>query len=307
VLWLAHERYGFVYWVVGFLGLTWLSTLFFGRAREDGPQTRGERVKRGLASYLTRVLYQETLFFLLPFYAYSTVVPSWNLGLLVLLAVLAVLACLDLVFDRWLRTSPVFSLVFFASVAFAALNLLLPMLLSLDPALATPAAGVGALLTALPLAARGELRSVRATLGLGAAALATLGLVLGFPQLVPPVPLRLQAVQFAAALDRETLEPVDPIGEEATLAELDGRLVVLARVFAPAAMPARVSVDWYRDDEPLRSSREVRITAHAGGFRLWDVLRPDSGEMEPGLYRVVLRTAGGRAFGSSRLRLREGG
>lgn len=35
---------------------------------------------------------QETLFFLLPFYAYSTVVPSWNPGFVALLATLAVLA-----------------------------------------------------------------------------------------------------------------------------------------------------------------------------------------------------------------------
>ncbi len=45
VLVLAHNRYGFLRWVVLFLALTWGSML---------------------------VMYQETLFFLLPFYFYST-------------------------------------------------------------------------------------------------------------------------------------------------------------------------------------------------------------------------------------------
>src|SRR5436305_12378341 len=65
VLILAHNRYGFVRWVVLFLALTWGSTLFVSRVAAS---TKLLRFAHGLASYLTRVMYQETLFFLLPFY-----------------------------------------------------------------------------------------------------------------------------------------------------------------------------------------------------------------------------------------------
>lgn len=308
ILWLAHERYHFVYWVVGFLGLTWLSTLYFGRPQSspDDPAAASAAASygRGFASYLTRVLYQETLFFLIPFYTYSVVFPSWNVAFLGLLVVLAVLACLDLVFDRWLRASAAFSLVFFASVAFAALNLLLPMLFSVDPARATPLSAVLALVSAAPIALRQSGGDGRSRLGMAAAALAILAVAFLLPQLVPPAPLRLQEVSFAADLERPDLVPIGPVAQDVDAASLDGKLVVLARVFAPARVPARISLAWYRDDELLRSSREVEILAHAGGFRFWDALPSAGAGFEPGLYRVVLQTAQGRAFGSSELRIR---
>lgn len=305
VLWLAHERYDFVYWVVGFLVLTWASTLYFGRRRDDpGDVAFRTRFGRGLASYLTRVLYQETLFFLLPFYAYSAVIPSWNLGFLALLGVLAVLACLDLVFDRWLRESPVFSLVFFTSVTFGVLNLLIPMLFGTAPAAAAPLAAVASLLVAMPIVARQPHRSRGTTLRLGLAAIVILGVAAFGRPLIPPVPLRIQEVVFAADLDRETLEPQREIGNVAASDALGGRIVVLARIFAPANVHARISLDWYRDGVLLRSAREVEIVAHEGGFRVWDALQDDGGELPAGGYRVVLRTADHRVFGSAEVELR---
>ncbi|MEZ5416054.1 MAG: DUF5924 family protein [Vicinamibacterales bacterium] len=304
VLWLAHERYGFVPWVVGFLALTWLSTLFFSR-REAGARGEGAAgFGHGVASYLTRVMYQETLFFLLPFYWYSTVVPSWNIALPLVMAGLAVLSCLDLVFDRWLRWSPVFGLVFFVSVAFAALNLLLPMLLSIGPALATPAAAAIAVASAVPLAVRGGVRSLGSRVGAAAAALAILAVALRAPQLVPPVPLRLETVTFARDLDRATLATSGVVSGPVETARLPNGLVVVANVFAPANVPARVALDWYRDGRFVRSSRDVRIVAHADGFRFWEALRPTGGPLPSGTYRVILRTVDHRIFGTASIELR---
>jgi Family of unknown function (DUF5924) len=304
VLWLARERYGFVPWVVGFLLLTWASTLFFSRQPTgEAADTLSARFRRGLASYFTRVLYQETLFFVLPFYAYSVVFPSWNVAFPLLLALLAILACLDLLFDRWLRESQVFGLVFFASVAFGVLNLLLPTLFALRPVVATPVAAVTALVTAAPLAVRGGARGPRSWLHLTAAGLAILVVAIGVPQLVPPVPLRLEGVTFAADLDRTSLEPAGVIDEDADGSVLHGQLVVLARVFAPSNVPARVALDWYVDRALVRSSREVEIVAHSDGFRVWDALRPENGTLAPGVYRIVLRTADSRVFGTASLRL----
>jgi hypothetical protein len=305
ILWLAHERYGFVYWVVGFLALTWTSTLVFSRRLAGGePAQFSTRVKRGRASYLTRVLYQETLFFLLPFYAYSTVLHTWNLTFVVLLGLLAILSCLDLLFDGWLRTSPVFGLVFFASVAFGALNLLLPMLLSMNPSIATPVAAVLALATAAPLATQARVGGLWAWARVSAAGLVILVVAVWLPTLVPPVPLRLQEIAFAAGLERATLQPVRPVEDDVSGGELAGQLVVLARVFAPVNVPARIALDWYVDGALVRTSREVEILAHEGGFRFWDVLRPEGGTLSPGVYRVVLRTTDDRVFGSASVSVR---
>ena len=93
----------------------------------------------------------------------------------------------------------------------------------------------------------------------------------------------------------------DSLPDPVTLGQVSGALAVLAEVFAPSALPANVRLEWWRDGELLRVSREVGITAHAEGFRVWDAWRPDSGSVLPGRYRVILRTDGRRVFGVARM------
>jgi hypothetical protein len=302
VLLLARERYGFVPWVVAFLALTWALTLYLGsRATREGPEEEPGAGPPGAAeevtSYLTRGLYQETLFFLLPFYGYSTVVRSPNVLFMVLLSGLALFACLDLVFDRWLRTRPVFGLVFFATVAYAATNLVLPMLVGLPPSVATVVAACIAVASAVPLAVRGSEHRPGERIRLVLAAAVILGVAIGLPGLVPPVPLRLEEAAFATGIERETLELRGALARQADASEVQGVLVVRARVFAPSAVPTQVWLDWKRDGQTIRTSREIDITAHDLGFRVWDSWRPEDGTVPPGRYEVVLRTPGHRIFG----------
>lgn len=306
VILLARERYSFVPWVVLFLGLTWASTLLFGkRAREDWTPSLGTEV----TSYITRSLYQETLFFLLPFYAYSTVLGSPNVLFLLLLAGLGVLSCLDLVFDRWLRTRPVFGLVFFATVAFAALNLLIPMIFGLAPRYATPLAALVSVGTSLPLAFRGGDPRHRLHSGAGArwrmagAGVAILAVAILMPALVPPVPLRMKSATFSTGIDRETLALADTLGEAVPRAALGTRVVVLAEVFAPGVIPATVQLEWRHDGTTVRTGREIEITAHESAFRVWDALTEQAAPLEPGRYEVILRTAAGRWFGRTAIRI----
>lgn len=300
VVLLAREHYHLVLWVVLFLAVTWASTLFFGRATVvEGAPAPG--LVHEVMSWVTRVLYQETLFFLLPFYAYSTVIRSPNVLFLVLLGGLAVFTCIDLLFDRMLRTRPVFALLFFAIVTFAAINLLLPLLVGLRPLFATPAAALLAIGSAIPLSLRVGQDSGRTRLHLAAAAAVTLAVAVGLPGLIPPVPLRLEHTVFASRIDPGTLEIGDTLQGHVSAGQAGGALYVLAEVFAPSALPAHVQIEWSRDGETLRLSREVDITAHAGGFRVWDAWHATSGSVPTGRYRVVLRTAGRRVFGVATL------
>jgi hypothetical protein len=300
VVLLARERYAFVPWVVVFLGVTWGSTLFFGRSAEheidqesgSTPGLAGE-----VTSYVTRSLYQETLFFLLPFYAYSTVVSSVNVLFLGLLGGLALLSCIDLFFDRWLRTKPVFGMVFFATVAFAAVNLILPMLFSLSPRVATPVAALVALASAFPLAWKSGVRSRAGQVRMVLAGIAILFLAVGVPSVVPPVPLRMQGAAFSNDIDRETLALGDTLSGTVSSDAIGSRLVVLVEVFAPGSVPARVRLEWSRDGELIHTSREVAIVAHEWRFRVWDAWLPDGGAVPPGHYRVTLKTTSGRIFG----------
>jgi hypothetical protein len=255
-----------------------------------------------VTSYFTRVMYQETLFFLLPFYTYSTVVDSPNVLFLALLGGLAAFSCIDLVFDRWLRTRPIFGLTFFAVVAFAALNLLLPLLLGLRLRFATPAAALLALAAAVPLAHR--IVAQRHGYGrarLAAAAVAFVALPVGFPELIPPVPLRLQSATFAPRIDPRTLALDDTLRSPVSSAEVGGELVVVVEVFAPSALPTEVALEWRRDGITVRQSRTIEIVARAPGFRVWDGWRPPDGAVSPGRYEVILRTQSDRVFGVAKL------
>lgn len=301
VIWLAREQYGFVPWVVLFLGLTWISTLYFGR--RVAPVTRDElampRARDEVASYATRAMYQETLFFLLPFYAYSTVIDAPNIVFMVLLGVLAILSCLDLMFDRWLRTSRVASMLFFAVVAFAAVNLLIPILLPMDPTRASQIAVAVAIASALPLALQGGRPTPKEGGLLTIAATAFVLVVLAFPRLVPPVPLRLQDAAFAADIDRQSLELAEPFRGDVRAGALADGLYIRMEVFAPTVVPTRVNLRWERDGVPLRASRVIEITAHELGFRIWDVWRPESGPVPAGRYEVIVETGAHRVFGSA--------
>jgi len=307
VIVLARERYGFVPWVLLFLGLTWLSTLYFGRKMPAESGRAGTADAPGAAqeatSYLTRSMYQETLFFLLPFYAYSTVVRSPNIIFMVLLAVLAVVSCLDLLFDRWLRETRVGSLLFFALVAFAGMNLLIPILFPTDPTDATRLAAGLAVASALPLAMHGERPSHKGALLLALTAGTFLALTIGLPRLVPPVPLRMQDATFSSGIDRESLQLEDAVTNAVSADALGDGLYVLMEIFAPSIVPTDVNLRWERDGVPLRASRTIEITAHEGGFRIWDAWRPENGIMQTGRYEVILETRARRVFGSARIRV----
>lgn len=304
VLVLAHNRYGFLPWVVLFLALTWGTTLFFSRIVADSA-SRAMRIAQGFVSYITRVMYQETLFFLIPFYVYSTTFPSWNSAYVVLLALLAVFSCYDLAFDRLLRTSRGFALAFFAFVSFSALQFFLPVFLKLPvhraSILAAALAFGGALLVAFPTR---ELLQVRllATAVLGA--LAIMGAVWLLRPAVPPVPLRLTKLKFASSFDPKTMRVGAELAGAASRSQLaGGRLYAVATVFAPTELPSRLALHFYRDGKRLRSSRTVEMYAHPRGFRIWDVLREPPGGFAPGMYRVELKTAEGQLVGRGSLLL----
>jgi len=300
VVLLARERYAFVPWVVVFLGLTWASTLFFGRSAEqeiEEQEAASPGLAREVTSYVTRSLYQETLFFLLPFYAYSTVVASPNVLFVALLGALGFLSCIDLFFDRWLRTKPVFGMVFFATVTFAALNLILPMLLSLSPRVATPISAVLALGSAIPLALKSGVRSRGGQIRMALAAAVILVVAVGVPSVVPPVPLRMQGATVSNDIDRETLTLGDTLSGTVSSEAIGARMVVLVEVFAPGSVPTQVRLEWSRNGEVVRTSREVAIVAHEWSFRVWDAWLPDGGAIPPGSYRITLRTGTGRIFG----------
>ncbi len=304
VLMLAHRHWALLPWVGVFLGLNWLSTLFFSRVAGRLPETPRLRFSRGVVSYLTRIMYQETLFFLIPFYWYSTTPSSANVLFLGLLGALAVLSCLDLVFDRVLRLHPAIALSFFGVVAFTALNFLLPLVFGLRLRWVTPVAAAAAFATAIPLAysARPVVLWPR-ILRIAAAAAIVLTASVTLRVVVPPVPLRVLQARFGAAFEPAPPRMRRPLAGRVARSAAGRELVVVVEIFAPAPLPTEVSLRWYRDGRLVATSRDVTIIAHELGFRVWDAYRPARGGVPAGVYRVDTVTAGGQLIGRASLTL----
>jgi hypothetical protein len=285
VLILAHNRYGFARWVVLFLALTWGSTLFVSRVAGGSSLLR---FAHGVVSYLTRVMYQETLFFLIPFYFYSATVRSWNFVYVVLLTALAVLSCFDLLFDRLLREHRWFSIGFFAVVSFSALQFFLPLLLRTRIEHGEVLAAAISFLAALALSGGGMGAALHKAL-LFVAVIAGVWLI---RPLLPPVPLRMTALRFSGELDHRTLNAPATFTEEIPRSALRrGRIYAVATVFSPERIPARVQMSFVQNGKVLRVSRLVDLTTRPEGFRVWDSVRlPPDVSADP--IRVELSTAG---------------
>ena len=306
VLVLAHNRYGFLPWVVLFLTLTWASTLFFSRFAAPAGSGR-LRFARGFVSYLTRVMYQETLFFLLPFYFYSTTFPSWNSPYVVVLAALAALSCFDVYFGRLLVANRWFALAFFAFVTYSALQFFLPLVLHVPIHNGAYLAAGVSFLASLPLAySAGELKQRRRAASIFFA-LVGIVIVLKFGRaLIPPVPLRLVAISFATGIDPATLQlenefPEDDVVPAGRLRE--GHLIVRATIFSPGRLPVRIQIRLARDGVILRNSRTLDLVAHSRGFRVWDSLRIGPSGLAPGRYRAEVWTGEGQLVGRGEIRV----
>jgi hypothetical protein len=284
VLVLAHNRYGFLRWVVLFLALTWGSTLVFSYLGG---------IARAVISYLTRVMYQETLFFLLPFYFYSTTFWSRNVPYLALLASLAVLSCFDLLFDRLLREHRWFAVSFFGFVSFSALQLFFPLALRWHIEYGSLLAGVISFVAGAALVQPWQewLRPRRLLVFVLALA-AILGALQLLRALIPPVPLRVTRLRVSGTLDPRTLATGPTFDAEVRLDGLPRhRLYAVATVFAPRRIPAHAQMRFLLRGKVLRISRYLDLTAKPDGFRMWDSVRLPA-EHPEGRYRIEVWSGG---------------
>ena len=61
----------------------------------------------------------------------------------------------------------------------------------------------------------------------------------------------------------------------------------------------RVVIEWWLEGDLLKTSRELEITPHEAGFKVWDAFSPVEGPLVAGSYRIILRSAGGQLIGRS--------
>jgi hypothetical protein len=72
-------------------------------------------------------------------------------------------------------------------------------------------------------------------------------------------------------------------------------------------VPVLVTLTWSRGGEDMRVSRDVAITAHGRGFRVWDELARTRLGSAAGALRVEVFTATGQLLGRGTLAHTNGG
>ena len=224
---------------------------------------------RLLINYFQRNFYQQLLFFILPIYYLSATWGAANMLFVLLLAVSALLATMDIIYDRYLSVKKWLLAVFFAFNLFACINVMLPVVWNFRNFFALRLSALLALagFASFSIAQRG-VRLRDRLLRILAAALLLAGISeIGRP-LIPPAPLRLLESGFGLGWD----ELNDRLSGR--LSELPGggpfKIYALTAIDAPLGLKDRVSHRWYLNGRLVYASPFIQLSGgRKNGFRLW--------------------------------------
>jgi hypothetical protein len=254
---------------------------------------------RLVINYVTKNFYQQILFFILPIYAASATLRSWNILFVIVLAASAVVSTLDLVYDRRIAAQRRLSGLFFAFNLFAAVNVALPVLAGTSTLVAYRAATLGAMVGYITIARRPSDLARPKTWRFVAAGAAAVVLSMEIMRpIVPPAPLRLTATEFGAGLDRRALRVSQTLDSQP---EGGGRVYAVTALQAPMSLRDRVELRWSYGGRLLIASNPYAVEGgRAEGFRLWTSVTLPHG-VAPASLRLDVVTAGGQLIGRADL------
>jgi len=301
VMWLGIRNFTYLRLAVFHIAFIWLSSLFLPalvRIRRIPPPWP-QRL-RLLINYFQRNFYQQLLFFILPIYYFSASWGAANMLFVLLLAVSAVLATMDIIYDRYLSVNWWLLAMFFAFNLFACINVMLPVVWNFKNSFALR---LSALLALAGFASfcltRKEVKARRRLMPILAAALLLAALSeIGRP-LIPPAPLRLLQSTFGTEIDAERRQL------KAALTHLPSggpyKIYALTAIKAPLGLNDRVGHRWYLNGKLIFSSPFFIISGgRETGFRFW-TFRTLKNIAAGSSLRIDVRTEAGQLIGRARL------
>ncbi len=302
IMWAGAHNYAWIRFTILYIAFLWVASLFVPALvdrPEEGTKWRGRL--RLVINYFSKNFYQQLLFFLLPIYYASATAWSANLLFVAFLAVSALIATLDVVYDRHLSVRRGLTAVFFAFNLFACINVMLPVLWSISNRAALPISAALAIAAFATIRYRlGELARFPLRLHVGLAGIALIVLVaLGRP-LIPPAPLRVLTTEFGGGINRRVFEVIRPI--DSLSPGWSGRVYGVTSIYAPLGLSDRIGHRWYLDGRLVYTSPFYRVEGgRKEGFRLWT--SAPAKDVRPGArLRVEVWTEAGQLVGRAELR-----
>lgn len=257
-----------------------------------------------LLRYITQIIHQESLFFVLPFFFITT---TWNSGQSVfigLLGVAALASVIDPLYFRWLSARQLLFMALHTLSLFAVLLTALPVILHLTTAQSYNLAMAATVLLAIPTLVRavpdgtgwqGWLKRVLVIAGLA--------VVLWFARYwVPPATLWLTDVHVTQTLDAHTRTP----GEEAKRLDTEqlraSGLYAYTAIRAPRGLDEKIFHVWLHEGQEIdRIPLNIR-GGREDGYRTWShktVFPPQPA----GKWQIRVVTEGGQLIGVVRFRV----
>ena len=302
VMWLGTRHFTYLRLAVFHIGFIWLSSLALPvlvRNRRISPNWRG-RV-RLLINYFQRNFYQQLLFFILPIYYFSASWGAGNMLFVLVLAVSAILATMDIIYDRYLSVNWWLLVMFFAFNLFACINVMLPVVWNFKNSFALRLSALLALagFASFCLALK-EVKTRDRLLLILAAALLLAGVSeIGRP-LIPPAPLRLLGSDFGLEIDQERLQPKLPLKHLPSGGPY--KIYALTAIGAPLGLKDRVGHRWYLNGKLVYASPFFIVSGgRKTGFRFW-TFRTLKNITPASTLRIDVRTEAGQLIGRASLR-----
>lgn len=282
---------------------SWIWLVLENLLRESMARWFGLKVPRLLLRYLTQLVHQESLFFVLPFFAITT---TWNSGQALFtgfLGLAALVSIIDPLYYRWLAQRRWLYLAYHSITLFAVLLTALPIIFHLSTAQSYPLAlGIAVLLSFPSLS--GLLQVQRWWRGL---ALCGLALLLGGSgwlsrTWVPPATLWMTEMAVASELDNRNRIPGESLSS-IRLADLHAQgLFAYTSISAPRGLNERIYHVWRHDGAEIdRIALDIRGGRKAG-YRAWTHKLHFPADAV-GRWQVRVVTEAGQIIGTLRFRV----
>ncbi|MFP8967888.1 DUF5924 family protein [Pokkaliibacter sp. CJK22405] len=257
-----------------------------------------------LLRYVTQLIHQESLFFVLPFFAITT---SWNSGQAVftgLLGAAALISIIDPLYYHWLSTKRALFLAYHNLALFAVMLTALPLIVHLNTAESYLLALVMTLLVSLPsrlvsipiTSPRRWLMALSMTAVVGIA-----GVVLR--PWVPPATLWMNQVAITTSMNNDRRDPGKGI-KSLTESELRQQgLYAFTAINAPQGLDEKVFHVWKHEGHTVD---RIALEIHGGrkqGYRAW-THKSNFPEDVKGKWKVQVVTEGGQIIGTLRFEVR---
>ncbi|WP_312245799.1 DUF5924 family protein [Stutzerimonas nitrititolerans] len=279
---------------------SWLWLMLENSLRRSLERWFGWKVPPPLLRYVTQMVHQESLFFIIPFFVITT---TWNSGqalFTLLLGGAALVSLIDPLYYKWLTPRRWLYLAFHALTLFAVLLTALPIILHLStPQSYQLALGV-ALLLALP--SLGVLFSEWNWKSLTGALL--LACAVGFAgwmgrTWVPPATLWLADVAVTTSFDGTSRQPGDRL-RQVSEAELRGNgLYAYTAIDAPRGLKERIYHEWVHNGRRVDRIALDISGGRKAGYRAW-THKQNFPEQPVGKWRVRVVTEAGQMIGMLR-------